>query len=79
MNSFASLKQISLRYDPFTLRLWVPSPLVGEGQEEGVLGRSTAVRPLTLALSRQGRGDLSAHGRQGHMQLRPALSVTEDS
>jgi len=36
---------------------WVPSPLVGEGQEEGDHGLSTAHGPLTLALSHEGRGD----------------------
>ena len=36
---------------------WVPSPLVGEGQEEGEHGLSTAHGPLSLALSHEGRGD----------------------
>jgi hypothetical protein len=36
---------------------WVPSPLVGEGQDEGDHGLSTATGPLTLALSHEGRGD----------------------
>lgn len=35
---------------------WVPSPLVGEGQEEGASGRSAAYGPLSLALSHEGTG-----------------------
>ena len=68
------LQQISLHCNPFTHRLWVPSPLVGEGQDEGLCGTNAACRPLTLALSHKGRGDLWAHGRQGHVQVRPALA-----
>src|SRR5215510_16250468 len=71
----ASLQQISLRYDPFTHRLWVPSPLWGKVRMRGCMGRSAAVGPLTLALSHEGRGDLSAHSRQGYMQVRPANAV----
>jgi hypothetical protein len=44
----------------------VPSPLVGAGQKEGVLGRSTAHGPFTLALCEAlinqgltGRGNLA--------------------
>jgi hypothetical protein len=40
--------------------MWVPSPLVGEGQEEGAYGFCCARHPLSLALSRKGRGDLES-------------------
>jgi hypothetical protein len=42
-------------------RLWVPSPLVGEGQDEGALLRRSLLPcdTLTLTLSHQGRGDLT--------------------
>jgi hypothetical protein len=41
------------------LRLWVPSPLVGEGQDEGATVWSSCLSrdTLSLALSHQGRGD----------------------
>ena len=38
-------------------------------------GPSSAGCPLTLSLSREGRGDPSSHSRQGYMQVRPALSA----
>ena len=38
-------------------RLWVPSPLVGEGQDRGSHGRTAAIHPLILSLSCEGRGD----------------------
>jgi hypothetical protein len=40
----------------------VPSPLVGEGQEEGAHGWCSALHPLSLALSHEGRGDLHSQG-----------------
>lgn len=39
------------------LRLWVPSPSRGEGQDEGHGIESFLLTPLTLTLSPQGRGD----------------------
>jgi hypothetical protein len=60
----ACLQQLSLRCNPFAHRLWVPSPLVGEGQDEGVRGTYTAGRPLTLALSHKGRRNLYAKARE---------------
>jgi hypothetical protein len=46
------------------LRLWVPSPLVGEGQDEGATVRSSCLSrdTLSLALSHQGRGDPHVYG-----------------
>ncbi|HEV8713030.1 MAG TPA: hypothetical protein VGX03_09405 [Candidatus Binatia bacterium] len=67
------LQQISLGCDPFTDPLWVPSPLAGEGQDGGMQVTGATGSPLTLSLSREGRGDLSPYGKQGHMQVRPAL------
>jgi hypothetical protein len=45
------LQQIALRGNLSTHRLWVPSPLVREGQDEGVRSTNFASRPLTLPLS----------------------------
>ncbi len=36
----------------------VPSPLVGEGQDGGAHVYDSTIRPLTLSLSHEGRGDL---------------------
>src|SRR5215813_12407681 len=55
----------------------MPLPFVGEGQDRGTHGPSSAGRPLTLSLSRKGRGDLSPHSRQGYMQVRPALAAAD--
>ena len=45
----------------YAMRLWVPSPLAGEGQEEGDHGHwpewSRLTLTLSLALSHQGRGE----------------------
>jgi hypothetical protein len=40
------------------LRLWVLSPLGGEGQDKGNEMATILLTPLTLALSPAGRGDL---------------------
>src|SRR6266508_611111 len=54
-----------------TVGTWVPSPLVGEGQEEGAHGASRAVGPLSLALSHEGRGDPRAQSRGKDLNLTP--------
>ncbi len=41
----------------------VPSPLVGEGQDGGCSSSSTADGPLTLSLSRKGRGNPLPQGK----------------
>ena len=43
----------------YAVRFWVPSPLAGEGQEEGAAVRRLRLPrfTLSLALSHQGRGE----------------------
>ena len=46
-----------------TLRLCIPSPLVGEGQGEGANGTTSTVRPLFLTFPRKEGRNPSAHRR----------------
>src|SRR5262245_19191165 len=59
---------------PFYCSLVGPFPLCRGRSGWGYCGYSTPACPLTLSLSRKGRGDLEPHARQGHTQVRVALN-----
>src|SRR5690242_16075692 len=58
-----------------TLRLWVPSPLAGEGQGGGALDRSTTVTPPILTFPHKGgRNPQTLGSQKGFIRLRTAIA-----
>jgi hypothetical protein len=64
------------RFSSPGLRVWVPSPLGGEGQDEGNEMATILLTPLTLALSPAGRGNPCPHGQENSLKLGPMYGHT---